>query len=102
MATLKKLLDVIDVSTDLSSPQELKNAYELIIEVQDMDEAERECIRESYMKGPLVDSNVPCKSARDRLLINGYMSMVILIGHDGFSACTYKGALAYRLLKAGA
>ena len=102
MATLKQLLDSIHESAELSSANELKTACELIIEVQAMNGAERDCIRAGYKHGPLFDGDVPSKSWRDRLLDKGYMAKVVVKAEDGYNACTHKGALAYRLLEAGA
>lgn len=102
MATLKQLLDALHESTDLSSAEELKIACELIIEVQSMDGAERDCIRAAYRLGPLYDGDVPSKSGRNSLLEKGYMAKVVVKGEDGYNACTHKGAWAYRLLEAGA
>ena len=102
MATLKQLLDALYESTDLSSAEELKNACELIIEVQAMDGAERDCVRAAYQRGPLFDGDVPSKSGRNSLLEKGYMAKVVVKGEDGYNACTHKGAWAHRLLEAGA
>lgn len=102
MATLKQLLDALHESTDLSSASELKRACELIIEVQAMDGAERDCIRAGYKHGPLVDGDVPSKPGRNSLLEKGYMAQVVVKGEDGYNACTHKGAWAHRLLEAGA
>ena len=44
MATLKQMLDALHVSPDLSSAKEIKSACELIIDVQSMDKAERDCM----------------------------------------------------------
>lgn len=99
MATLKQLLDALHESPELSSAEALKSACELIIEVQAMDGAERDCIRASYKHGPLFDGDVPSKSARDRLLGKGYMAKVVVKGDDGYNACTHKGAWAHRLLR---
>lgn len=102
MATLKQLLDALCVGVDLSSAEELKSACELIIEVQAMDGAERDCIRAAYKNGPLFDGDVPSKSGRNSLLEKGYMAKVVVKGEDGYNACTHKGAWAHRLLEAGA
>jgi len=102
MATLKQLLDVLHENTDLSSAEEIKSACELIIEVQAMNGAERDCILGGYKHGPLFDGDVPSKSGRDRLVEKGYMARVVVKGEEGYNACTYKGARAYRLLEAGA
>jgi len=100
MPTLKKLLETLHESTKLSSAEEIKSACELIIEVQDMNNAERDCIVASYEVGPLFDGDVPSKTGRDKLIEMGYMAKVVVNGGDGFNACTHKGAWAYRILKA--
>ncbi len=102
MATLKQLLDALHESTELSSAEELKRACNLIIEVQTMDSSERDCVRAAYRLGPLDDGDVPSKNGRDNLIEKGYMAKVVVKGEDGYSACTHKGAWAYRLLEAGA
>lgn len=102
MTTLKQLLDALCESPDLSSAEEIKKACELIIEVQAMDSAERDCIIACYKNGPIFDGDVPSKTGRDSLLKKGHMAKVIVQGKYGYNACTYKGAWAHRLLKAGA
>lgn len=102
MATLKQLLGAIHESTETSTAEEIKSACELIIEVQCMDRAERDCIYAAYNNGPLFDGDVPSKVGRDRLLEKGYMAKVVVNGEDGYNACTHKGAWAKRLLDAGA
>ena len=98
MATLRQLLDVLHKSINLSSAEELKRACELIIEVQAMNGAERECIRAAYKHGPLFDGDVPSKSGRDSLVNKGYMARIVVKGKNGYNACTYKGAWAYKLI----
>lgn len=102
MATLKELLDALHESTELSSSEELKRACHLIVEVQAMNGAERDCIYAAYQRGPLDDGDVPSKSGRNSLLEKGYMAKVVVKGEDGYNACTHKGGWAYRLLEAGA
>lgn len=100
--TLADFLDVLHESVELSTANELKDAVKLIIEVQDMDSGMRDCIRAAFLNGPLDDGDVPSKSGRDALLENDYISKVVVKGEEGFNALTYKGARAYRLIKAGA
>lgn len=99
---LKQLLDVLHESTELSAADELKGACDLIIRVQKMDSGERDVIRSTHRHGPLGDGDVPSKRARDKLLDEGFVSKVVVRGEEGYNACTYKGARAYRLLEAGA
>lgn len=102
MANLKQLLDVLHESPVMSSAEELREACELIIRVQAMDAADRDVIRATFRQGPLDDGDVPSKKARDVLLEDGFVSKVVVRGEEGYNACTYKGARAYRLLEAGA
>jgi len=101
MITLKEALDVLHESVELSSAEEIKAACELIIEVEAMSSAEQECIGASFICGPLHDGDVPSKSARDNLINSGFMAKVVVKAEEGYNACTYKGAKAYRLLRAG-
>ncbi len=102
MSTLIQFLEAAGESVGASSPQEIKYACELIIEVQAMSAAERDCIRASYERGPLCDGDVPSKVGRDKLTDRGYMAKIVVKGEYGYNACTYKGALAARLIAAGA
>lgn len=98
---LKNLFEALHILHDCASPDEIKEACELIIEVQAMSSSERDCIRAAYNYGPLDDGDVPSKCGRDSLLHKGYMSKVVVKGEDGYNACTHKGAWAYRLIVAG-
>lgn len=100
--TLAELLSAIHESVELSTANELIEAIKLIIEVQAMDSGMRDCIRAAYLKGPIDDGDVPCKSGRDALLSSGYISKIVVKGEQGFNACTYKGSSAYKLIVAGA
>ena len=102
MTTLKILLDALCESTEDSTAEVIKDACELIISVQGMSSAERDCIRASYKIGPLFDGDMPSKVGRYSLIKNGFMAKVVVKGEDGFNACTHKGAWAYRLIEAGA
>lgn len=99
---LKKLFDALHESLETSSAGEIKSACELIIQVQGMDNGQRDTIRAAYRSGPLYDGDVPSKAARDELLQGGFIAKVVVKGEDGFNACTYKGMWAYKLIEAGA
>ena len=102
MSNLKGLLDSIHESVELSTDKELKNAVKLIIEVQNLSVDERDNIKAAFERGPLDDGDVTSKSGRDSLVEKGFMKKVIVKGEWGFNAVTYKGAYAYKLIKAGA
>jgi hypothetical protein len=99
---LKNLLESIHESVELSTPEEIKRACELIIRVQDMNSGERDVIRATHKHGPLVDGDIPSKSARDQLVKDGFVAKVVVRGEDGFNACTYLGRQAHHLIEAGA
>lgn len=65
-----------------------------------MNDAMRDCICASFERGPLFDGDVPSKAGRDALVGMGYMAHVVVRGQDGYNACTYKGASAYRVIRA--
>lgn len=102
MPTIKELLDVLHEDVKLSNDVELAWACKLICRVQAMTGCERDTIRAAFTAGPLDDGDVPSKSARDDLLEEGMIAKVVVKGEEGFNACTYRGAAAYRLLLAGA
>jgi hypothetical protein len=102
MATLKNLLESIHESTETSSDASLAWAVKKIVRVQGMSGAERDTIRAAYRDGPLEDGDVPSKAARDALVAEGMMAKIVVKGEQGYNACTYLGALAYRLISAGA
>lgn len=95
---LSTLLDALHSPIDLTTDAELKYCCELIVRVQTMTGAEQDCIKAAFTHGPLFDGDVPSKLARDQLLKDGYLAKVVMKGEDGYSACTHKGAQAYRLL----
>lgn len=97
---LNELLDVLHESTDLSTDAELKAACKLIIRAQSMTGGEIDTIAAAFESGPLWDGDVPSKSARDTLTVDGFMQRVVVKGEEGFNACTYLGARLYRLGKA--
>jgi hypothetical protein len=100
MTKLNKFFELMHESMETSSAEEIKDACAIIIEVQQFGSGERDCIVAAFDKGPLDDGDVPSKSGRSNLVQKGYMSKVVVKGQDGFNACTYKGAVAYKLIKA--
>ena len=101
-ATLKTLLEAVHESIELSSPKEIVEACELIIDVQRFTPGERDTLRVMHQSGPLFDGDIPSKTARDSLLSMGYVAKIVAKGQDGQNACTQKGHLAYLLISAGA
>lgn len=95
---LRALLDAIHESLELSTPQEIYKACDLIIRVQEMTPGERDVLIGAWKHGPLFDGDVTSKTSRDQLLRDGFMAKVVVKGQDGYNACTFLGHLAYRLL----
>ena len=79
----------------------LQLSRQFICRVRSMTSAERDCLRKAFEKGPLDDGDIPSKTGRDLLVHEGFMTQVIVAREQGFNACTYKGANAYKLLDAG-
>lgn len=102
MPTLETMLGVMHCNVDHAPSDELRELCKIIVEVQAMSSAERDCIIGAFTNGPLFDGDVPSKSGRDSLVKAGYMSKVVVKGEDGYNACTYRGARAFRLIQAGA
>lgn len=101
-APLKDLLDALNASVELDSYDELKLAVQQIITAQSLSPSERDTIRGCYEHGPLDDGDIPCKTARNRMLDLGLVTKAVVKGEDGYNACTHQGAWIYRLIKAGA
>ena len=97
---LSQMLDVLHTPLDLSTDAELRESLELIIQVESLSGGSIECLRGAFTQGPLEDGDVPSKDGRDLLMSYGMIAKVVLNGEEGFNACTYKGARAYRLLVA--
>ena len=100
MTNLKKLFGAIFMSMETSYPDEIFDACELIIRVQEMDSGERDTIRAAYYDGPLFGEDVPSIAALDRLLEDGFIAKGIVKGEMGWISCTYKGASARALIEA--
>ena len=96
---IEKLLDVLHVGIDFDSNDRIGEAVKFIHQVQNMTSAERDVIVASFENGPLYDGDVPSKTGRDSLLDCGFVSKVVVKGEEGYNACTYLGARAYRLIR---
>jgi hypothetical protein len=101
-AKLKELFEAIGERIETSSKTEIVDACILITIVQELTSAEIDTLYAAFRKGPLDSGDVPSKSGRDSLVGKGLMQHVVVRGRDGYFACTYKGARAYRLIEAGA
>ena len=99
MVTLAQVFSVLTESAEFSTVDGLKNACEFILDVRDLDNVERDCLRATYEKGPLSNSDMPSWRGRDQLVAKGFATMVIVEGVSGYTACTHKGAMAYQLLR---
>ena len=97
---LKDILESI-CYTNLDSAEEIAEAVNLIIEVQDFKNREVDTLLCAFNQGPLFDGDLPSKEARNTLIDKGYICKIIVKGEDGFNACTQKGALANKLLISG-
>lgn len=95
---LKDLLEIIHVSTKLSSQEEINAALKIIQEVEDFTSGERDVIRAAFKNGPLDAGDVPSKASNSRLISLRYVSPIVVRGDEGYYALTYKGSTAYRIL----
>lgn len=102
VVTLETLLEVLHVNPEYTPENEVLAAKKLIGDVLRMSGAEIDTLVALYERGPLYDGDVPSKSGRDSLLHSDMAAKVIIRGEDGYNACTYKGAEAYRVFVAGA
>ncbi len=102
MASVKQLMSTLHMDVELFSADDIADAVRLIIRVEEMSAGERDTIRAAFTKGPISDGDVPSKSSRDQLVKDGFIAKVVAFGQEGYNACTYRGAQAYRLIQAGA
>ena len=102
MPTLETMLGVLHCNIEHTPSDQLRELCKIIVEVQAMSSLERDCIVCAFKHGPLFDGDVPSKAGRNSLVKSGYMSKVVVKGEDGYNACTYRGARAFRLIQAGA
>ena len=95
------MLEVIHTSRELAVEDELKDAEELIRKTADLDSAARDTLAGIYERGPLWAGDLPSKMGQGVLLRQGFAVQVVMKGEDGYTACTYDGQSAYKLLKSG-
>ena len=98
--TLNQMLDVLNTPLELSTDREVRDALELIIQVESLSGGSIDCLIAAFTQGPLFDGDVPSKTGRDALLEYGMVAKVVVNGEEGYNACTYRGARAFRLLTA--
>lgn len=61
-----------------------------------MNGAELETLIALVERGPLWDGDVPSKSGRDALILQGLAARIVVRGEDGWQAATYAGREAYK------
>ncbi len=98
MSKLNNLFKILHIDIKTSSSEEIKKACKLIIDIENLDSAQKACITKAYHNGPLFDIDVPSQSARNELVEKGFMSRIIVKQQEGYNACTDKGLLAYKLI----
>lgn len=98
--TLNQMLDVLNTPLELSTDREVRDALEIIIQVESLSGGSIDCLIAAFTQGPLFDGDVPSKTGRDALLEYGMVAKVVVNGEEGYNACTYRGARAFRLLTA--
>lgn len=96
---IKELLNVIHIGLDFDSNDSISDGVKFISKIQELKDNEKDVLIAIFEYGPLYDGDVPSKSGRDILLCDGFASKVVVKGEEGFNACTYNGARAYRLIK---
>lgn len=102
MATIKRLselFDVLHVGLELNTAEEIRSACGLILRTEELSSAARVTLRACYNLGPVWDGDLPSKIGRDELEDLGMVQGVVVKGEEGYNACTYMGARAYRLLE---
>lgn len=102
MKTDKELLAVAISRPDLATPDEVASAMGIISATKGLGKGERENLCAAFERGPLFYGDVPSPKHKLGLMRREFLCAVIARGELGYYACTPKGAIAYRLMKAGA
>lgn len=99
MATVKELLNALEVTPDLSTAAELKESLLLIDQAQGLSSAAREVLRQFYISGPVFDGDLASKAGRDELESFGMAARCVVKGEQGYNVCLYKGFWALRIVE---
>jgi hypothetical protein len=100
MLKLREVFDALGVTPHLYSERELRQALSMILRVQDLAEVEKDELESIFLSGPIFDGDVISPANRNALVEAGFVAKVVFRGEEGFNACTYLGAQAYRLIRA--
>ena len=97
--SILKILSEINLDIELSTTNELTSAIGIIVDVCSFTADAVVSLKALYNSSPLLDGDIPSKAGLYKLIENGYASKIIVKGQDGYNACTYKGAIAYKVVK---
>lgn len=96
---VERLLSEIYLDINLSTDNELIDGIKVIIDVCNFTACSVTTLKALHENGPLFDGDIPSKSGLYSLIQYGCASKVIVRNKDGYNACTYKGSLAYKIIK---
>lgn len=80
--------------------REIEENLALFDTAMNMSRGQADTLVAAFERGPLPDGDVPCPSSRNALVDMGMIDKVVVMGRDGFNACTHRGAFLYRLHRA--
>lgn len=95
----KILNEVMHIQTSVSTDKEIIEALSMFLEIKGFGSGEVDTITACFY-GPIDAGDIPSKVAASYLSDKGYAQRIVVKGDEGYLACTHKGAVAYRVLKA--
>lgn len=91
MTKLYKLFEAINLTAELCTEGELREALAMINTAEGLSGAEADTLFALSQFSPLEDGDVPSKNGRDCLVAMGLAARIVVNGAHGYTACTYKG-----------
>jgi len=98
-ASLDDSFKSIDFSPDSASEEDFRDACDLIISVQSFSDFFVKGVEYLFKNGPTMGDNLNIQKCKELLTDRGYFAHIVIEGKHNFYALTYRGKLAYNLLK---
>lgn len=97
--TFQEIYQKVFGSFETDNLDEIENNSHILKYAATLTGAEIDVLYKAFEKGPLDAGDLPSKAGAADLIRKGFLVQIISKAEDGFYACTYKGALAYKARK---
>lgn len=91
-------LELLYITPDLSSAQEIQDGIDLCNEVVNLSGAARDTLEQLYLSNPVEDGDLCSKRGREELVMLGMAARIVVKGQEGYTACTQKGFWVRKLM----